>query len=164
MNKKIVVLGVSGSGKSLIGQKIAQVLGYVFLDGDDFHSEANVSKMRQGIPLNDEDRSDWLITLNQELQNHDRVVLACSALKPQYRAQLRNNLDDISMLYLKGDFDTIWQRHQQRENHYFNGKDMLESQFATLVEPSEQEAHHIDIKKPVNEVLKQALATLIKTK
>ena len=160
MTKKIVVLGVSGSGKSLIGKKIADKLGYRFFDGDDFHSQANVDKMRQGIPLTDEDRKDWLATLNTLLTDNSTVVIACSGLKPEYRAMLRQGLDDVTMIYLKGSIDTIWQRHQKRDGHYFNGREMLESQFATLIEPTEEEALVIDISQDADAVLNEALSLL----
>ena len=160
MTKRIVVLGVSGSGKSLIGKNIADQLGYPFFDGDDFHSQANVDKMRQGTPLTDDDRKDWLATLNTLLINTPAAVVACSGLKPEYRAMLRNGLDDVTMIYLKGDIDTIWQRHQKRNGHYFNGRGMLESQFATLIEPTEDEAFVIDISQEADAVLKEALTLL----
>lgn len=160
MTKKIVVLGVSGSGKSLIGKNIADKLGYPFFDGDDFHCQANVDKMRQGTPLTDEDRKDWLATLNSILTDNSTAVIACSGLKPEYRAMLRNGLDDVTMIYLKGSIDTIWQRHQKRDGHYFNGREMLESQFATLVEPTDKEALIIDISQDADQVLSEALTLL----
>lgn len=160
MTKKIVVLGVSGSGKSLIGKSIADKLGYAFFDGDDFHCQANVDKMRQGTPLTDDDRKDWLTTLNTILRDNPTAVIACSGLKPEYRAILRNGLDDVTMIYLKGTIDTIWQRHQKRDGHYFNGREMLESQFATLIEPTEEEALVIDISQDADAVLNEALTLL----
>lgn len=160
MTKRIIVLGVSGSGKSLIGKKIADKLGYHFFDADDFHSDANVEKMRQGIPLNDDDRQGWLITLNELLVNTPNAVLACSALKPAYRETLGRNLENVSLVYLKGDIDTIWQRHQKREGHYFNGRAMLESQFETLIEPTADEAIIVDIAQDAETVLQQALSLL----
>ncbi|NVK71880.1 gluconate kinase [Marinomonas sp. CT5] len=160
MTKRIVVLGVSGSGKSLIGKSIADKLDYPFFDGDDFHSQANVNKMRQGTPLTDEDRKDWLATLNAILINNPTAVIACSGLKPEYRAMLRDGLDDVTMIYLKGSIDTIWQRHQKRDGHYFNGRDMLESQFATLIEPTAEEALVIDISQNADSVLNEALMLL----
>ena len=160
MTKKIVVLGVSGSGKSLIGKSIADKLGYQFFDGDDFHCQANVDKMRQGTPLTDEDRKDWLATLNGILTDNPTAVIACSGLKPEYRAMLRHGLDDVTMIYLKGNIDTIWQRHQKRDGHYFNGREMLESQFATLIEPTEDEALVIDISQDADAVLNEALTLL----
>lgn len=162
MTQKIVVLGVSGSGKSLIGQRIADTLGYHFFDGDDFHSQANIDKMRQGIPLTDEDRKDWLESLNGLLKQHPTAVIACSGLKPEYRAILRRDVDNLAMIYLKGSIDTIWQRHQKRDGHYFNGRDMLESQFATLVEPTNEEALVVDISQEPAAVLQQVLTLLNK--
>ena len=160
MATKIVVLGVSGSGKSLIGKNIAEKLGYPFFDGDDFHCQTNVDKMSKGIPLTDEDRKDWLATLNTLLTDNPTVVIACSGLKPEYRAMLRQGLDDVTMIYLKGSIDTIWQRHQKRDGHYFNGREMLESQFATLIEPTEEEALVIDISQDADAVLNEALSLL----
>ena len=160
MIKKIIVLGVSGSGKSFIGKQVADTLGYPFFDGDDFHCDANVEKMRQGTPLTDDDRQGWLETLNKLLIDNTSAVIACSALKPEYRDILRRDLDDLTFIYLKGDIDTIWQRHQKREGHYFNGRGMLESQFATLIEPTEEEAFAVDISQDADAVLRDALAVL----
>jgi gluconokinase len=162
MIKKIVVLGVSGSGKSLIGKNIAEKLGYRFFDGDDFHSTANVEKMSQGIPLTDDDRKGWLAVLNTLLIDNPTAVIACSGLKPEYRAMLRQGLDDVAMVYLKGSIDTIWERHQKRDDHYFKGREMLESQFATLIEPTEEEAFVIDIAQDADTVLNEALSLLTK--
>lgn len=155
--KKILVMGVSGCGKSLIGSEIANSLGLPFHDGDDYHPKANVEKMAQGTPLNDSDRIGWLETLNRIYIESNAAVIACSALKPAYRDILRRENDDLVIVYLKGDFETIWSRHQQRANHYFNGESMLRSQFETLVEPSEAEAVHIDIAQDVNQVVQACL-------
>ena len=160
MTKKIVVLGVSGSGKSSIGQRIAENLGLAFFDGDDYHSQANIDKMSNGTPLNDDDRKDWLITLNQLLKDNDTAIVACSGLKPEYRAALRDGIDELVIVYLKGSIETIWQRHQQRNSHYFTGREMLESQFATLIEPTEGEAIVVDIAQPPEAVLQDALQRL----
>lgn len=140
MHKKIVILGVSGCGKTTIGEMLANHLDYPFFDGDDFHSDTNIKKMKQGIALNDKDREEWLNTLNQLLQSQSSTVIACSALKPEYRSILKENNDDLLFIYLKGSFDEIWNRLQKRQGHYFEGKSMLENQFSTLVEPSESEA------------------------
>lgn len=158
--KKILVMGVSGCGKSLIGSELAKSLKLPFYDGDDFHPQANVEKMRQGIPLDDADRSGWLDTLNKLYVDNECAVIACSALKPEYRDILRRNNESLVIVYLKGDFDTIWARHKNRANHYFNGEAMLRSQFDTLVEPSIAEALHIDIAQSVEKVLKQALTAI----
>lgn len=158
--KKIIVMGVSGCGKSLIGSTLATALGLRFFDGDDFHSPDNVRKMSEGVPLNDEDRAEWLARLNRLLRDVPNAVLACSALKPEYRRQLRAGIDGLEIVYLQGDFDTIWNRHQQRADHYFNGRAMLESQFATLVEPEQDEALFIDIRQSQHEVLQDILTRL----
>lgn len=161
-NKKILVMGVSGCGKSLIGQKIADAFSIPFFDGDDFHPEENVKKMQQGTPLNDDDREGWLITLNQLIKENEQLVFACSALKPHYREMLKEGNEALEIIYLQGSFDTIWNRHQKREDHYFNGKSMLESQFATLIEPKKDEAHFIDIAQSIESVVSDALTVLKK--
>lgn len=157
---KILVMGVSGSGKSLIGHRVATALGMPFFDGDDYHPEQNVKKMRQGIPLTDQDRQGWLQTLNGLFRQHTDLVVACSALKPEYRDILRSNTDGITIIYLKGDFDTIWSRHKKRTDHYFSGEKMLISQFDTLVEPTPEEAIYIDIAKEADDVVAQILSAL----
>ncbi len=159
MTKKYIVLGVSGCGKSLIGSMLAKRLGLAFFDGDDYHPQANVEKMRQGTPLNDEDRYGWLLTLNQLLNSEETAVLACSGLKPQYRQLLRKG-NDARLIYLKGDIETIWKRLSQREGHYFHGREMLESQFRELIEPEPGEAFHIDINQPTERVLADILSAI----
>ncbi|PFG45310.1 gluconokinase [Vibrio sp. ES.051] len=158
MNKKYVIMGVSGCGKSSIGDSLAKALNIPFFDGDDYHPDENVEKMRNGIPLTDEDRKEWLLTLNRLIQDQDSLVLACSALKPEYRDTLRNGCHELIFCYLKGDFDTIWSRLQAREGHYFQGSSMLESQFSTLVEPTEKEAISIDINQPPQNVVQDILS------
>ena len=158
MNKKYVVMGVSGCGKSSIGDSLAKSLNIPFFDGDDYHPAENVEKMSNGIPLTDEDRKEWLLTLNALIQEQDNLVLACSALKPEYREALRAGCNELTFCYLKGDFDTIWARLKAREDHYFQGSAMLESQFNTLIEPSEQEAIYIDINQPPEKVVEDILS------
>ncbi|WP_319533940.1 gluconokinase [uncultured Vibrio sp.] len=158
MNKKFVVMGVSGCGKSSIGDSLAKSLNIPFFDGDDYHPTENVEKMRNGIPLTDEDRKEWLLTLNALIQEQDNLVLACSALKPEYRETLRAGCNDLTFCYLKGDFDTIWSRLKTRKDHYFQGSAMLESQFNTLIEPSEEEAICIDINQPPQKVVDDILS------
>ncbi len=160
MNHKYVVMGVSGCGKSSIGAALGKALGIPFFDGDDFHSQENVQKMQSGQPLTDTDRQSWLTTLNQLLREKDSLVVACSALKPEYRDKLREGKTDLHFIYLKGDFDTIWSRHQKREGHYFNGSSMLESQFNTLIEPDEQEALYVDIRQSPQQIIDYILAHL----
>ncbi|MEJ2766309.1 gluconokinase [Photobacterium sp. MCCC 1A19761] len=161
--KKVLVMGVSGCGKSLIGSKIAAALGLTFFDGDDYHPPENVAKMREGIPLTDADRYGWLRTLNQLFVERDTAVVACSALKAHYRDILRENNPELVIVYLQGTFDTIWLRHQQRANHYFNGEAMLRSQFEALEEPVAGEALFIDIRQDVDAVVSAALSAIEET-
>jgi len=156
-SNSIVVMGVSGSGKSLIGAQLADRLNLPFYDADDFHSPANVRKMASGIPLSDADREGWLTDLADLIERHDGLVLACSALRRTYRDRLRRARPDLTFLYLDGDIDTIWERLDQRQDHYFNGRAMLESQFAQLEPPSDDEAIRIDIRESAEQVLNQCL-------
>ncbi len=127
-------MGVSGSGKTTIGKLLAKQLAIPFFDADDFHSNENVDKMAAGIPLNDDDRMPWLLTLQKEIQSWENGgVLACSALKDSYRAILSEN-NSVQWIYLEGDFETILKRMESR-NHFMK-PEMLQSQFETLEPPS----------------------------
>ncbi|GLU44508.1 gluconokinase [Allomuricauda sp. NBRC 101325] len=155
----LVVMGVSGCGKTAIGQLLSKKLDRPFFDGDDFHPESNVQKMKSGTPLNDEDRKDWLITLNQLCVAHreNGAIIACSALKKNYRSLLRAGMgDSIAFVYLKGSFELIKARLEQRKGH-FMPIELLQSQFETLEPPSREITVSIDQtpKKIVSEVLKQ---------
>ncbi|MGR5538743.1 gluconokinase [Vibrio campbellii] len=160
MKKKYIVMGVSGCGKSSIGESLAKALNIPFFDGDDYHSPGSVQKMQSGIPLTDEDRESWLLRLNRLLKTEDELVVACSALKPEYRDILRDECEELRFFYLKGDFETIWSRHKARQGHYFKGVAMLKSQFETLVEPSESEALHIDIRQTPAEITQDILSRI----
>ncbi len=163
MSYQLIVMGVSGCGKSTVGQALGEHLNYPFYDGDAYHPEANIAKMQSGTPLNDDDRAGWLKTLNQLLAAEPNgVVLACSALKPSYRQTLTKTLTRPVFVYLKGDFDTIWQRHKQRSDHYFQGKAMLESQFDTLVEPTEDNVITLDVRLSIDELVSETVAQLKK--
>ena len=113
----IVIMGVSGCGKTTIGQQLADRLGWPFFDGDAFHPPANIDKMSRGIPLNDEDRSGWLAAIADRMRALIAVdqsgVFACSALKQKYRDQLHVS-DQVKFVYLRGNYDVIWSRMQQR--------------------------------------------------
>ncbi len=135
----IVVMGVSGSGKSTIGRYLAQELDWPFYDGDDFHPPANIAKMSAGIPLTDEDRAGWLETLaaliQKETQAGQNGVLACSVLKKAYRDVLRRyDRRQIVFVYLRGSYETILARMQSRGEHFMK-PEMLKSQFQDLEEP-----------------------------
>lgn len=130
-------MGVTGSGKTTIGQLLAQQLGWEFADADSFHSPANVERMRQGIPLDDAERAPWLNSIHAAMiqwSNEGRsVVLACSALKRVYRQQLTDGLE-VRIVYLKGTYAVISDRLRDRRGHYATAS-LLASQFATLEEP-----------------------------
>ena len=134
----ILIMGVSGSGKTTVGKLLADSLQWEFSDADAFHSPENVEKMRQGIPLSEADRTPWLqdlqTALQQWLQENKNVVLACSALKDSYRQFLLVDRDRIKLVYLKGSYELIQKRLQERRNHYMSEK-LLDSQFDTLEEP-----------------------------
>ncbi len=131
----IVLMGVSGVGKTTIGQLLAADLEIPFYDGDDFHPATNVAKMQAGIALDDLDRADWLHTLHHLLQtlhtSQQSAVLACSALKASYRDSLQGDLPDVEFIWLQGSYELIHQRLQQRQNHFMSA-DLLQSQFAAL--------------------------------
>ncbi|EAR08508.1 gluconokinase [Reinekea blandensis] len=160
MNYKIVVMGVSGCGKSSVASKIAERLSIPFVDGDDYHSEESIRKMSSGTPLTDEDRFSWLNRLNGIIKENDQLVLACSSLTPTYRDILRKGNPELRFVYLQGTLDVIWPRMSERSNHYFSGLDLLKSQFKTLIEPTEEEAIIIPIDQPVDDVVMQAVEQL----
>ena len=130
-----VVMGVSGAGKTAIGEALATELGWRFIDADDYHPEANVAKMAAGEPLDDQDRWPWLVRLNLILRGEENAVLACSALKERYRARLAEGVGQVEWIHLKGDFDLIRSRLLQRQHRYMPAS-LLESQFAALEPPA----------------------------
>lgn len=150
----IILMGVTGSGKTTIGRMLSEQLGWKYYDADDFHSAANIEKMHGGIPLNDEDRRPWLESLRElirgSLERDENIVLACSALKESYRDLLV--LDDrVHLIYLKGDYELIRKRLSERHGHYMNPK-LLDSQFETLEEPTD--ALPVDVSSTPEEIVK----------
>ena len=135
---QMLLIGVSGSGKSTVGRDLARYLKGEFLDADDFHPPLNRHKMASGIPLSDEDRLPWLEALGAELKSRRTsplpLVLACSALKKSYRNFLRNASPGLVTVYLQGSPDLIRERLQRRQGHFMKAG-MLESQFADIEEP-----------------------------
>ena len=135
----ILLMGVSGCGKTTTGQALADALGWPFFDGDDFHPEANVAKMANGQPLTDEDRWPWLDRIAEEMRGihsrGDSAVFACSALKESYRRRL-SGAGNVRLVHLKGDAETIGERLAQRAHRYMPAS-LLSSQFATLEEPKD---------------------------
>jgi carbohydrate kinase (thermoresistant glucokinase family) len=129
------VMGVAGSGKSTVGRLLAEKLGIPFFDGDDYHPDQNIRKMESGIPLEDEDRFEWLNTLNELATKASSAVVACSALKEAYRRLLQKGIEDRSVfIFLKGNYETILQRMNERQDH-FMPPELLQSQFDTLEVP-----------------------------
>lgn len=138
----LVVMGVSGSGKSTVAELLAQRLGWEMIEGDTLHPPANVEKMRRGIPLDDADRAPWLERIGEELKARKiagrSLVLTCSALKRVYRAQIVAARPDVCFVYLKGGEDLINRRVSAR-HHQFMPASLLHSQFETLEEPTADE-------------------------
>jgi carbohydrate kinase (thermoresistant glucokinase family) len=145
----VLLMGVSGCGKTTVGQALAQKLGWRFLDADDFHPEANVAKMARGVALTDDDRWPWFDRIVAEMRRltalGEHAVLACSALKQAYRDRLAAG-GDVRVVYLKGDAATIEPRLASRRGHFMPAS-LLPSQFATLEEPAD--AIVVDIREPI---------------
>ncbi len=143
MASPIVVMGVSGSGKSTVGAALAQRVRVPFADADDFHPPANVAKMTSGQALNDDDRHPWLDAIGQWLAEHcsssSGGVMSCSALKRKYRDQLRRHCPDVVFLHLSGSPEVIAKRQASRPGHFMPAS-LLASQFETLepLEPDER--------------------------
>ncbi len=157
----VIVMGVSGCGKTTVGKRLAKRLNVPFLDADDFHPPENIAKMQSGQPLQDTDRIPWLDILSKLLQDHqyNGVVLACSALRQRYRDHLITGLVHARFIYLKGSFDEIYTRMKLRD--HFMPASLLKSQFSTLEEP--QEAIVLDISEDVETLVNKAHRNLHKS-
>jgi gluconokinase len=144
----LIVMGVSGCGKTSLGMELATALGWPFFDADDFHPSENVAKMRAGNPLGDDDRAPWLQTLNKLLQANLHAVLACSALKAKYRAALQAGLPNLRFIHPHGKFEVIAARIEarSRETGHYMPASLLQSQFETL--ELCEEAIAVDIEMP----------------
>lgn len=157
----VILMGVSGAGKTTIGQILTGKLGWPLFDADEFHSAASIEKMRNGIPLEDADRWPWLDRMNAMLREREArgesVLLACSALKQAYRDRLSKGTAELRWIYLKGKFELIRNRLEARKGHYMKAG-LLESQFAALEEP--EDAISIDIDDSPNSIADTILRRL----
>jgi 6-phosphogluconate dehydrogenase len=157
----IFVTGVSGSGKTTIGKLLSEKTGIQFFDADDFHSETNKEKMRNGQPLTDEDRKDWLKVMNEIANDQVKrggAIIACSALKEKYRTVLSAGITvPVFWIFLRGDYDLIFQRMQARVNHYMSAS-LLESQFGILEAPGN--AIIVDISEQPDKIVEKIISQL----
>lgn len=141
-----VLMGVSGAGKTTIGERVAERLGWRFIDADDHHPAANVAKMSSGVPLEDSDRWPWLDELNRLLRAERDAILACSALKKAYRERLLAGVGEWRLFFLTADKVLIASRLAARKHRYMPAS-LLDSQFATLEPPAQ--AVRVDVSAPV---------------
>jgi carbohydrate kinase (thermoresistant glucokinase family) len=136
----LILMGAMGCGKTTIGKMLAEKLGWSFYDGDDFHPKKNVEKMRAGVALTDEDRKLWLKKLHANIQHwlkdKQNSILACSALKQAYRDILGVNQNTVRTVYLKGSYELLRKRIEERQHPYMD-KNLLRSQLDTLQEPKD---------------------------
>jgi gluconokinase len=160
----VVVMGVSSTGKSLIGSRLAERLDAEFVEGDELHPQANIDKMASGTPLTDDDRWPWLEAIaerTRELAGTGRsTVVTCSALKRSYRDVLRTAADDLFFVHLHGSFNLLAERMRERQGHFMPPA-LLQSQFETL-EPLENDESGalVDVAETPDEVVEAALAGL----
>ncbi|MCB1071661.1 MAG: gluconokinase [Chlamydiia bacterium] len=153
---RLVLMGVSGCGKTAIGLELSKILNIPFYDADDFHSAENKEKMSHGIPLTDDDRLPWLKTLADLLKEKSGLILGCSALKESYRKILRVS-PDVQFIYLKGSYQLIHDRLKKRHGHFFDPH-LLKSQFADLEEP--KDAIVVDISPSISKITESILQKL----
>ena len=160
---RLIVMGVSGCGKSTMAAALSERLGLDMVDGDDLHLPESVAKMRAGIALQDDDRWPWLERIGDYLsQPHAQGrVVACSALKRVYRDRIREQAGDVCFVFLDGEFELIQKRMQQRVGHYMQ-PGLLDSQFRTLEKPQADESDviRLPITEPVQDMVEQALNAL----
>jgi gluconokinase len=163
-DEAVLLMGVSGSGKSTVGRELAGRLGWIFEDGDDLHPPANVAKMAAGHPLTDADRAPWLAECGDWLLAQralDRpAILACSALKRSYRDELRRRVPDLRIVYLTGERDLLLERIGKRQGHFFPAT-LLDAQLADLEPPAADEQPIVlPVTMSVPEIVEKAVAAL----
>ena len=159
----IIIFGVSGVGKTTVGELLARELGWHFCEADDFHSSANITKMRRSVPLTDDDRWPWLENLRelikQRVAANENAVLACSALKRLYRKHLRVTAE-VKLVFLRGDYALVAEQLRQRRGHFMN-PGLLRSQFADLEEPQpDEEVLTIELGRTPHELVREITTKL----
>jgi carbohydrate kinase (thermoresistant glucokinase family) len=157
---KIVVMGVTGCGKTSVGIALAEKLGIEFIDSDLLHSESNKKKMSSGTPLTDSDREPWLQEVSKVLQSHESVVVACSALKKSYRSTILAGAPTTKFVHLSGSQELIFARLSER-SHHFMPIGLLDSQFQTLEPLDHTETGKVfEISQPVNQIVNEVITWL----
>lgn len=161
--RHVVVMGVAGTGKTTIGRAVAEQLGGVFVEGDEYHPRANIDKMASGTPLDDDDRRPWLEVLAERIRELDAQgetsVTGCSALRRIYRDWLRQGHPDLFFLHLHTDYDTLLERMEKRD--HFMPPSLLQSQFDTLEMLEEDEAGAVvDVRQTVDEVIDASMVAV----
>ncbi|HEX7902956.1 MAG TPA: gluconokinase [Chitinophagaceae bacterium] len=150
----IYIMGVSGSGKTTVGRQLAAETGLPFFDGDDFHPASNIDKMKSGQPLTDDDRVEWLHSINEMAQSQSKnagAIIACSALKEKYRSILAKGITiSVQWIFLRGTYELISERMQQRSGHFMQAN-LLQSQFDILEIPAN--AITIDINNTTDDIV-----------
>ncbi|QPB42904.1 gluconokinase [Rodentibacter haemolyticus] len=165
IGKSFILMGVSSTGKTSVGTEIAHRLGIKLIDGDDLHPRANIIKMAEGQPLDDEDRAPWLERIRDAAFSLERKsesgIIICSALKKKYRDVIRDGNEQVKFLFLTGSFQLVLERMKQRKGHYMK-TDMLKSQFDTLEVPGadEPDVLHIDIAGSFEDVVARCISAL----
>ncbi|HKT64683.1 MULTISPECIES: gluconokinase [Burkholderia] len=159
----LIAMGVSGAGKSRIGEMLAERLSCSYTDGDAFHSAANKEKMHHGIPLTDDDRWPWLRSIREAIEEKQRAgetaVFTCSSLKRAYRDVLRGTDTDVRFVYLQGSFDVLRERLKTRTGHFFDPS-LLKSQLDTLEEPGPDEAIVVSIELTPEQIVDQVMVKI----
>ena len=159
----LIAMGVSGAGKSRIGEMLAERLSCSYTDGDAFHSAANKEKMHHGIPLTDDDRWPWLRTIRAAIEEKQRAgetaVFTCSSLKRSYRDVLRGTDTDVRFVYLKGSFEVLQERLKSRTGHFFDPS-LLKSQLDTLEEPGPDEAIEVSIELTPEQIVDEVMVKI----
>ncbi len=158
-----VLMGVCGCGKTTVGEELARAKQGVFIEGDSYHSDENVEKMRSGTPLTDADRQQWLGTLARVVREHAEAkawcFVGCSALKASYREILRKGDPNLGFLYLHGDEELLRERMEARQGHYMPAS-LLDSQLAILEEPAQDEALWVSIDQSPEAMVEEILAQI----